>query len=109
MHKYNWLDCPKKIIGIDYIMINAVMSEYSNIENLINNIDDIIKKYKSVLKDHDIKKSDDTTFENNIKRLDPPYIMSCNYAHIDGCVKKAAFLNKLNSKYYCYFHVHINE
>jgi hypothetical protein len=45
------------------------------------------------------------------ERLIPPYTLNCDYATINGCIKKAAFKFNSTSKTYCWFHVssHINS
>ncbi len=92
------LNLPKNINGIDYDLIN----KYSKISMTYNKI---IYTNDNIIDINDIKKS---SAENDIIRLEPPYMISCSFFETNRCQKKAAFQQVINNKYYCWFHMHCN-
>lgn len=90
-------------------IIKKSLLESHNLNNKLTNVfDDDIKD--EIEDEETINKINETTdeletigsSENGYLRLIPPYNEKCSAIH-DGCTKGAAF--KINSKYYCWFHI----
>ena len=98
----DYLNFPKNITGIDYDLIDKYSKISINYNKIIYTNDNII----DINDINDIKKS---STDNDIIRLEPPYMISCSFLDTNKCQKKAAFQQVINNKYYCWFHMHCNN
>ena len=89
------MEVPIGISGIDY----GLIKQYNQLSIKYNKV---IQTHNKTIKDKTIE----NTSTDTVIRLEPPYNIPCAFLNINKCQKNAGFQLKIDSKYYCWYHMH---